>query len=37
MGALTFCCSFLIPFILKLIVACILCVVYMKEDNGSNV
>ena len=34
MGALTF---FLIPFFLKLIVACILCVIYVREDNDSNV
>ena len=28
---------FLIPFFLKLIVACRLCVIYVKEDNDSNV
>ena len=27
---------FLIPFFLKLIVACRLCVIYVKEDNDSN-
>ena len=38
MGALTFLFSlFLIPFFLKLIVACRLCVIYAKEDNDSNV
>ena len=33
MGAL----NFLIPFFLKLIVACRLCVIYAREDNDSNV
>ena len=37
MGALIFCCSFLIYFFLKLIVACRLCVIYVREDNDSNV
>ena len=36
MGALTFP-FFLIPFFLKLIVACRLCVIYVREDNDSNV
>ena len=36
MGALTFF-SFLIPFFLKLIVACRLCVIYVREDTDSNV
>ena len=29
--------SFLISFFLKLIVACRLCVIYVREDNDSNV
>ena len=29
--------SFLIYIFLKLIVACILCVIYLREDNDSNV
>ena len=40
MGALTFWCSFLIPFflnMLKLIKACRLRVIYVREDNDSNV
>ena len=37
MGALTFCVSPLITFFLKLIVACRLCVIYVREDNDSNV
>ena len=37
MGALTFLLYFLIPFFLKLIVACRLCVIYVREDNDSNV
>ena len=37
MGALTFCFSFLIPLFLKLIVDCRLCVIYVREDNDSNV
>ena len=37
MGALTFCGSFLISFLLKLIVACKLCVFYVREDNDPNV
>ena len=32
-----FCFSFLIHFFLKLIVACRLCVIYMREDDDSNV
>ena len=36
MGVLPFF-SFLIPFLLKLIVACRLCVIYVKEDNDSNI
>ena len=36
MGALTFF-SFLIPFFLTLIVACRLCVIYVREDNDSDV
>ena len=36
MGALTFF-FFLIPFFLKLIVAGILCVIFVREDNDSNV
>ena len=35
MGALTFCVSFLMSFFLKLIVACRLCVIYVREDNDS--
>ena len=38
MGALTFLLFFfLIPFFLKLIVTCRLCVIYVREDNDSNV
>ena len=38
MGALTFFgSSFLISFFLKLIVACRLFVIYVREDNDSNV
>ena len=37
MGALTFLLYFLIPFFLKVIVACRLCVIYVREDNDSNV
>ena len=38
MGALTFLFFFfLIPFFLKLIVACRLCVAYVREDNDSDV
>ena len=37
MGALTLCASFLIPFFLKLIVACKLCGIYVREENDSNV
>ena len=37
MGALTFCASFLIYFVWKLIVAGGLCVIYVKESNDSNV
>ena len=37
MDALTFCISFLIPFFLKLIVACKLCVIYVREDSYSNI
>ena len=38
MGALTFFFFFfLIPFFSKLIVACRLCVIYVREDNDSNV
>ena len=37
MDALTFCVSFFIFFFLKLIVACRLCVIYVMEDNDSNV
>ena len=38
MGALTFfVVLFLIPFFLKLIVACKLYVIYAREDNDSNV
>ena len=37
MGALTCGVSFLISFFLRLIVACRLCVIYVKEDNDSNV
>ena len=39
MGALTFLFFFSSPFLkqLKLIVACGLCVIYVKEDNDSNV
>ena len=38
MGALTFFVFlFLISYFLKLIVACSLCVIYVKEDNDSNV
>ena len=33
MGTLTF----LTPLFLKLIVACSLCVIYVREDNDSNV
>ena len=32
-----FCCSFSTHFFLKLIVACRLCVIYVREDNDSNV
>ena len=32
-----FCCSFLIPFFLKLFVACRLCDIYVREDNDFNV
>ena len=37
MGALTFWFFFLAPFFLKLIVTCRLCVIYVREDNDSNV
>ena len=37
MGALTFLCIFLISFFLQLIVACRLCVIYVREDNDFNV
>ena len=37
MGALTALLSFFIHFFLKLIVACRLCVIYVREDNDSNV
>ena len=38
MGALTFLLFFfLVPFLLQLIVACRLCVIYVWEDNDSNV
>ena len=37
MGAFTLCVSFLISFFFKLIVACRFCVIYVKEDNDSNV
>ena len=37
MGALTFLRLFLISFFLKLIVTCILCIIYVREDNDSNV
>ena len=37
MGALTFSCSIFIIFFLKLIVACRLCVIYVREDNDPNV
>ena len=38
MGALNFLLFFfLIPFFLKLIVACRLCVIYTREDDDSNV
>ena len=33
MGVLTFLCFFLIPFFLKLIMTCILCVIYVREDD----
>ena len=36
MGALTFLLFFLICFLLKLIVACRLCIIYVREDNDSN-
>ena len=36
MGALTFL-FFFIPFFLKLIVACKLCVIYVREENDSKV
>ena len=36
MGALTFCVYFFNIFFFKLIVASILCVIYVREDNGSN-
>ena len=36
MGALTFLC-FIFNVLMKLIVACRLCVIYVREDNGSNV
>ena len=37
MGALTFLCLCFNIFFLKLIVTCILCVIYVREDNDSNV
>ena len=37
MGALTFVLFFFNSFYLKLIVSCRLCVIYMREDNDSNV
>ena len=37
MGALTFLCLFFYIFFLKVIVACILCIIYVREDNDSNV
>ena len=38
LGVLTFFLFFfLIPFSLKLIVVCRLCVIYVREDNDSNV
>ena len=37
MGALTFLLLIFIFFSLKLIVACRLCVIYVREDNDSNV
>ena len=36
-GALTFYCSFLVIFFLKLIVACRMCVIYVREDDDSDV
>ena len=35
MGALTFVVLFLIPLFIKLIVACRLCVIFVREDNDS--
>ena len=37
MGAFTFLCFSFDIFFLKLIVVCILCVIYVREDNDSNV
>ena len=37
MGVPIFRFSFLIPFFLKLIVACRLCVICVRQDNDSNV
>ena len=37
MGALPFLCFIFNMFLLKLIVACRLCVIYVREDNDSNV
>ena len=37
MGAHTFLCFFFNIFFLELIVVCRLCVVYVREDNDSNV
>ena len=36
MGALTFLYIFFNSFFLKLIAACRLCVIYVREDNDSN-
>ena len=37
MGALTFLCFSFDIFFFKLIVSCILCATYVREDNDSNV
>ena len=37
MGTLTFLLFFYISFFLKLIVACRLCIIYVRVDNDSNV
>ena len=37
MGALTFLWFITSIFLLKLIVACRLCVIYVREDNDSNI